>query len=65
MEDYINVNEYVEQYSLSEQYEMGEYNGDFDNMGILEKNNKIYQVYQKVYKNKDYMKINWNVNINK
>lgn len=58
MEDYINVNEYVEQYSLSEQYEMGEYNGDFDNMGILEKNNKIYQVYQKVYKNKDYMKIN-------
>lgn len=29
MEDYINVNEYVQQYSLSEQDELGEYNEEY------------------------------------
>ena len=47
MEDYINVNKYIQLYNLSEQYELGEYNEEYFCDGIENSGKKMLTVNKK------------------
>ena len=47
MEDYINVNKYIQLYNLSEQYELGEYNEEYFFDGMENSEKKMLTVNKK------------------